>query len=126
VCKASHETHPDSLVQELWKKELHAKPECFFFTPKLTGLSLSLCIAAIVRGEVSLDDVQYIIARTAIKTEDHLTSVIERYKQGYWSDNPELGERITRELFAEDKIIQPRLLGCEPYPTTYGIWILGS
>ena len=43
------------------------------------GFSLGRCVRDIVRGDVHIDDVAFIIAATSIHDEEQLTGVIENY-----------------------------------------------
>ena len=43
------------------------------------GFSLGRCVRDIVRGDVSIDDVAFIIAATNIHDEEQLSRVIENY-----------------------------------------------
>jgi len=91
---------------------------------KLIGLSLSQCVADIIKGNAREDNVEKIIARTAVKNAADLDELINNYRNTYWADNPDLGEEIARRLFEENKVEQPRLLDNSPVPECMenGIW----
>ena len=90
---------------------------------KLIGLSLSMCVSAIINGQVNEDDVERIIAATKIQTEDDFNQVIAEYRTRYWSADPDRGEAIARRLVLEMRLDQPRLLQREPHPgLADGIW----
>ena len=90
------------------------------------GLSYSRCIRDIVDGEVSIDDVLVIIARTDFNPhEDEQWADIwsgYRMRQGWsnpeWFDYPEEDEAkfraITIELYDTGKMHQPRQYGGSP------------
>jgi len=79
------------------------------------GFSLGRCVRDIVNGDVSIDDVAFIIAATAIRdSEEHLTEVINEYggRPGYLAglDNAKCQE-VAKALYTSNRIIQPRLQG---------------
>jgi hypothetical protein len=75
------------------------------------GFSFGRCLGSIVRGEVALEDVLVIIARTRMATEDHVRGVIAEYmhRRGYLLglDQAEC-ERVGLELFNTGRILEPR------------------
>jgi hypothetical protein len=75
------------------------------------GFSFGRCLGSIVRGEVALEDVLVIIARTRMATEDHVRGVIAEYihRPGYLQglDQTEC-ERVGVELFNSGRILEPR------------------
>ena len=75
------------------------------------GFSFGRCLGSIVRGEVALEDVLVIIARTRMETEDHVRGVIAEYltRRGYLQglDQTEC-ERVGLELFNSGRILEPR------------------
>jgi hypothetical protein len=75
------------------------------------GFSFGRCLGSIVRGEISVDDVLVIIARTRMATEDHVRGVIAEYmhRPGYLQglDQTEC-ERVGVELFNSGRILEPR------------------
>jgi len=87
---------------------------------RLIGLSLSLCVADIIRGKERESDVSKIIASTWVETPADMDKLMAEYRQTYWSENPDLGEEIARRLFEEGKVEQPRKLtnthGYIPHP----------
>jgi hypothetical protein len=108
---------------------------------KRIGLSLGGCLTSIMRGEVSEDDVMFIVTRTNCPDFTRYIKVIEQYHaQGNpYSRNPEqyeLGdyplEKVTdlaTRLYQQGKIHQPRVFG--DYSGTYrhpaeygdGLWM---
>ena len=60
----------------------------------MIGLSVSLCIRQIIRGDVQERDVEKIIGSTACRTREDWEYVIRAYRETYWYENPELGESI--------------------------------
>ena len=75
------------------------------------GFSFGRCLGSIVRGEVALEDVLVIIARTRMETQDHVRGVIAEYltRRGYLQglDQTEC-ERVGLELFNSGRILEPR------------------
>lgn len=110
---------------------------------KLIGLSLGGCLASIMRGEVSEDDVMFIVTRTNCPDFDRYIKVVEQYhKQGNpYSRNPEryeLGDypldKVTDlavRLWNNGKVHQPRVFVEEGFGGTYrhpaeygdGLWM---
>lgn len=78
------------------------------------GFSLGRCVRDIVNGEVSIDDVAFIIAATHINSVEQLDRVIEMYmyERGYLLDlDFEKCKEIARQLWDSSKILQPRREG---------------
>jgi hypothetical protein len=79
------------------------------------GFSLGRCVRDIVRGDVNIDDVAFIIAATAIHDEPQLANVIEQYM--YRDDEYLYGldeakcQEVALELWGSNKILQPRRQG---------------
>lgn len=108
---------------------------------KHIGLSLGGCLTSLMRGEVSEDDVMFIVTRTNCPDFDRYIKVVEQYhKQGNpYARNPEqyeLGdyplEKVTDlavRLYQSGKIHQPRvfsdLSGTYRHPSEYGdgLWM---
>lgn len=78
------------------------------------GFSLGRCVRDIVKGDVSIDDVAFIIAATNIHDEAQLANVIENY---LWRDNylegldDEQCQSVALDLWNGNKILQPRREG---------------
>jgi hypothetical protein len=75
------------------------------------GFSFGRCLGSIVRGEVALEDVLVIIARTRMETEDHVRGVVEEYmyRPGYlYGLDATECERVGLELFNTGRILEPR------------------
>jgi hypothetical protein len=81
---------------------------------KVIGLSMSFCVRDIIKGKVKIENVVFISAATKARTEADWESVFAAYKQWYWKENPEEGERIARQLISDGLIIQPRLENNNP------------
>lgn len=79
------------------------------------GLSLSLCISDVIAGRVSEEEIHGIVAGTAVETPEDIDAMVATYRQTYWRQDPNTGEAVTRRLFEEDKVYQPRLEG-KPAP----------
>jgi hypothetical protein len=79
------------------------------------GFSLGRCVRDIVRGDVHIDDVAFIIAATAIHDEEQLKGVIENYM--YRDDDYLYGleeadcQAVALALWNSNKILQPRRQG---------------
>jgi len=75
------------------------------------GFSFGRCLGSIVRGEVALDDVLVIVARTHMPQEEHVREVVAEYmhRRGYLLglDQTEC-ERVGVELFNTGRILEPR------------------
>lgn len=78
------------------------------------GFSLGRCVRDIVRGDVSIDDVAFIIAATNIHDEEQLSRVIENYlyEPTYLSGlDEEQCQAVALELWTTNRILQPRRQG---------------
>ena len=79
------------------------------------GFSLGRCVRDIVKGNVHIDDVAFIIAATSIHDEPQLANVIEQYM--YRDDDYLYGlneakcQEVALELWSTNKILQPRRQG---------------
>jgi hypothetical protein len=79
------------------------------------GFSLGRCVRDIVRGDVNINDVAFIIAATAIHDEPQLANVIEQYM--YRNDEYLYGldeakcQAVALELWNTNKVLQPRRQG---------------
>jgi len=79
------------------------------------GFSLGRCVRDIVNGNVSIDDVAFIIAATNIHSEEQLKNVIQDYM--YRGDDYLYGldeekcQTVALDLWATNKILQPRRQG---------------
>lgn len=76
----------------------------------LFGSSLSFVISKVLRGDaISLDEL-VIISGTRVPDFATLERLITDYQNLFWNVNPKLAAEICRKLFAEGRVIQPRLL----------------
>jgi hypothetical protein len=79
------------------------------------GFSLGRCVRDIVKGDVNIDDVAFIIAATSIHDEPQLADVIEQYM--YRGDDYLYGldedkcQTVALELWKTNKVLQPRRQG---------------
>lgn len=89
---------------------------------KKIGLSVSFCIADIIKGKVKEKDVEKIIGSTAARNDAEWEGIISDYKETYWKDDPEKGEAILRRLLKAGKIEQPRLQGKPAHNIASGHW----
>jgi len=78
------------------------------------GFSLGRCIRDIVKGEVYLADVAFVIAATNIHSEEQLAQVVDSYlyrdEYLYMLDEAEC-QRVALELWQSNRILQPRRQG---------------
>jgi hypothetical protein len=78
------------------------------------GFSLGRCIRDIVKGEVALDDVAFIIAATNIHEQEQLVQVVDSYLYRedylYMLDEVEC-QQVALELWKSNRILQPRRQG---------------
>ena len=90
------------------------------------GLSVSLCIADILRGRVQEDDVYAIVAGTCVRDGDW-SSVLRSYGRDYWMlaafDGYNKGAAVFRRLLDSGRIVQPRVNDQAPPTLTNGIWL---
>ncbi len=77
--------------------------------PHKVGLSVSFCIAAIIRGEVPENRLKLLVAGTRCPDMAAWENVIKTYRETYWRENPDEGERIIRTLLRKGRVIQPRV-----------------
>ena len=79
------------------------------------GFSLGRCVRDIVRGDVQIDDVAFIIAATSIHDAEQLAGVIENYM--YRDDDYLYGldedkcQAVALELWKTNRVLQPRRQG---------------
>jgi hypothetical protein len=78
------------------------------------GFSLGRCIRDIVKKEVFLDDVAFVIAATNIHTQEQLVQVVDSYLYRddylYMLDEAEC-QQVALELWNSNRILQPRRQG---------------
>lgn len=86
------------------------------------GLSLSLCVADILRGKVKEEEVKEIITSTNASPEDW-SKLLQQYKDIYWQENPEEGVAIAQRLYEAGKIKQPRQEGGTAHNIAGGRWL---
>lgn len=78
------------------------------------GFSLGRCIRDIVKGDVSINDVAFIITATNIRTEEQLGPVISDYmfRNDYlYGLAEEECQRVALDLWNSNRLIQPRREG---------------
>ena len=91
---------------------------------KIIGLSISLCILAIIEGKINACDVVKIIGSTRARNKPEWRDVLKIYKQSYWHKNPIGAAKILRRFIAEGRVEQPRLQNNKRMPTIHdGIWV---
>ncbi len=78
------------------------------------GFSLGRCIRDIVKKEIALDDVAFIIAATNIHSEEQLAQVVDSYLYRddylYMLDETEC-QQVALALWNSNRILQPRRQG---------------
>lgn len=78
------------------------------------GFSLGRCIRDIVKKEIALDDVAFIIAATNIHTEEQLAQVVDSYlyrdEYLYMLDETKC-QQVALALWNSNRILQPRRQG---------------
>jgi len=89
----------------------------------MIGLSISFCVAQIVRGKMPRERVAKIIAGTKADSQEAWDSVIERYRDIYWRGIEDDAEKLLREMLAEGKIEQPRLVSGQAPCLAFGYWV---
>ena len=78
------------------------------------GFSFGRCVASIVRGEVAVEDVLCIVARTHMRDNAGVKLVIDEYLMipGYLLGlDPEQCHRVGIELWESGRILEPRANG---------------
>lgn len=78
------------------------------------GFSLGRCIRDIVKGEIALDDVAFIIAATNIHSDEQLAQVVDSYlyRDDYlYMLDEQLCREVALELWNSNRILQPRRQG---------------
>lgn len=91
----------------------------------MIGLSVSFCVRDIVNGTVPLVSVEKIIGSIAVRTDQEVDDLIKSYCQVYWRECPVEAEKVFRQLIAEDKIEQPRLVNDRHFPNigNHKLWV---
>ncbi len=78
------------------------------------GFSLGRCVRDIVKGDVSIDDVAFIIAATSAHDREHLTQIIMMYtgEPDYLLNcDYEQSLAVAQQLWDSNRILQPRRQG---------------
>ena len=78
------------------------------------GFSFGRCIRDIVNGDVSIDDVAFLITATNIKDLDHLDNVISVYmtEPGYLLGlDHDSCKEVAHLLWSSNRVLQPRAQG---------------
>lgn len=75
---------------------------------KMTGLSLSLCVAQIARGDVDEANVLKIVAATKASDLETFERVLDHYCRNYWVEFPEKAREIAMRFWDKNLIDQPR------------------
>jgi len=91
------------------------------------GFSFGRCVRDIVKGEVAIEDVLCIIARTRMDSDEHVRGVVHEYmyRPGYlYGLDATECERVGLELFNSGKILEPRANRINPMqvPADY-LWM---
>src|SRR5579885_2675169 len=88
----------------------------------MIGLSLSFCVRDIALGKKNRDDVSVIYAGTRADSQEAWDDVLGRYATIYWKDCPQAVD-IAKELIAEGKIVQQRLVDNRAPNVAHGHWV---
>lgn len=75
------------------------------------GFSFGRCVRDIVNGTVDINDVVVIVARTMMKTEDHVRGVVETYmgRREYLGGlDEDKCQEVALKLYRSGKLFQPR------------------
>lgn len=78
------------------------------------GFSFGQCVASIVRGEVAVEDVLCIIARTHMRDAEGVKLVIDEYlhmPSRLFGLDPDTCHSVGQELWASGRILEPRANG---------------
>ena len=88
------------------------------------GLSLSLCIAEMVRGKAP-SDVDYLVTSTKAESPEDWDSIIKCYRESYWSRFADQAEALAREYITNGCVLQPRLRTPPQLPmhNYEGLWV---
>ena len=91
------------------------------------GFSFGRCIRDIVNGDVSIDDVAFIIGATAMREEEQMLRVVEDYmfRSDYLEGLDEVKcKEVATLLFTTGRLLQPRLQGIHRHKQPEGaIWV---
>jgi hypothetical protein len=78
------------------------------------GFSLGRCVRDIVRGDVAIEDVAFIIAATNVHDPEQLVAVVEQYMYRdeylYGLDEAEC-QQVALDLWKSNRLLQPRRQG---------------
>lgn len=78
------------------------------------GFSLGKCVRDIVKGEVQLDDVLFVVSRTLIREADQMDSLWHGYcyEPSYWMGlDRDACINTCKELMQSGRLHQPRMFG---------------
>lgn len=89
----------------------------------MIGLSISMCIQKIAKGEVNLSDVKMIFAGTCCRTPEDWQHLITQYNKTYWLGIEDLAVGILTILIRDGRIYQPRIYGEQAPNISKGIWV---
>ena len=87
------------------------------------GLSVSKCISEMALGNVDPGSVEKIIARTSVRSKADLEWLVKKYREEHWKGVEERAESLFWQLWAEDKIYQPRIHEHWLPSNENGIWV---
>lgn len=89
----------------------------------LIGLSLSLCVAEMVRNNISDKDIIKIVANTNAPDKKTFEEVLKEYTKVYWVEFPRKAKALARRLYKGGKIEQPRTEGKPTHTIVNGKWV---
>ena len=91
------------------------------------GFSLGRCIRDIVKGDISEDDVAFIIGATCIREKEQLDHVIDDYlfREDYlWGLDESECKRVAHNLWDSNKLLQPRREGLHRHKQpSNSVWV---
>jgi len=115
--------YSSSLIQPIHPIQLKPKEATMPTNDKMIGLSLSLCVSQIARGEVKEKNVEKIIAATNAPDLATFEEVLASYCKTYWHDYSEKAREIAMRFWNNGKIDQPRTRGEAVYFIGDGKWM---
>jgi hypothetical protein len=91
------------------------------------GFSFGRCVRDIVRGDVAMDDVAFIIGATAIRDPEQMLHVVEDYMcrdEYLYGLDETICKAVATELYTTGRLLQPRLQGIHRHKQPEGaIWV---
>ena len=89
----------------------------------MIGLDLGGCVIDLIRGDVALADVEYIVAGTCAGSAEEWQEILDYYSGYPWKDFPEEARRLALQLIEEGLVVQSRLENGLSPDVSKGFWI---